>query len=66
MGFGTDLTGRGGALRHQDAARVAFALADRSADKALAYLPSHRNLVEAMCAEGAASPTGTGLAGIGR
>jgi hypothetical protein len=66
MGFSTDLTGRGGALRHQDAARVAFALADRSADKALAYLPSHRNLVEAMCAEGAASPTGTGLAGIGR
>jgi len=66
MEFATDLTGRGGALRHQDAARVAFALADRSADKALAYLPSHRDLVEKMCAEGAASPSTTGLAGVGR
>jgi hypothetical protein len=48
-----------------DAAHAAFASADR-ADKSLAYLPSHRDLVEAMCAQGAASPSGNGLAGIGR
>ena len=66
MEFRTDLTARGGALRHRDAAQAAFASADRSADKAMAYLPSHRELVETMCAEGAASPSGNGPAGIGR
>ena len=50
MGFRTDLTARRGALRHHDAARAAFGAMQHQAGKAIAFLPSHRNLVEEVCA----------------
>jgi hypothetical protein len=50
MEFRTDLTARRGALRHLEAARKAFAAMARHADQAVALLPTHRRLVEDICA----------------
>lgn len=50
MGFHTDIGARAGALRFHDEARLEFANIRRHADEALASLPPHRTLVNAMAA----------------
>ncbi|CAL4869775.1 Flavin-dependent tryptophan halogenase PrnA (plasmid) [Asticcacaulis sp. MM231] len=52
MRFPTDLSARRDAYRYFDAARAAFREVERHADKALRFLPSHRDLVEAICRSG--------------
>ena len=52
MRFPTDMLGREGAFRYREAARAAFASAERNADKAAAFLPLHRDLVQQICGTG--------------
>jgi len=49
MGFKTDLSARREAYRYFEDARAAFGAVNRQADSALRALPSHRDLVEAIC-----------------
>jgi len=46
MGFHTDVSGRAGALRYHDAARVEFANIREQSRNALRIMPDHRALVE--------------------
>ncbi len=54
MAFKTDLSARRGAYRHFDAARSACREVERQASRAAQLLPTHRDLVEAMCQRGMA------------